>query len=253
MSLPPEDGAFLNQAKKWGETLTDMEDFLQAYKESPGGRAQELITIAAGVIAPTSWSVLAAAQTGTADDITSVDTASMENGRMLVVRPDAGDTITLIHDGVNVILHRAEDAAMSGDQGIVLLVTGTDQVSEIFRFGREPSIVAGTDVSYNGNWTIGGGYAMRWWKDNDGVVHVSGYAANTVDPDSDSLIITFGPNHRPPAGSLLFFPVPDQGAGGSAVQAVNVAANGQCHFTRYVGTADGSANLAMNFSFPTTL
>lgn len=253
MSLPPEDGAFdTDNTKTESETRSDLENTLQSLKEMLGGESEPSggLAISAGSITPTRAKHDIVAESGGVDDLTLITTTNHPSGRLLLLRAFAGEVITVIHNGSNIDLHRDEDFVMQGDQGVLFEVVGSNQVREIQRFGREPSQVADVDVLFAGNW-VGGAFAMRWYKDNDGVVHVIGFAANATDPDSGSTIITMPVGYRPP--STIYAVAPDDAT--DFVHFVVMGTSGNLNFQRTTGfgTTDEGVVLGLNFSYPTTL
>lgn len=86
-----------------------------------------LLTISGGMITRTQVYHLVAAETGAADDLVQID-GGVE-GDLLIIRPDAGDTITVHHDeggaGDNIWLAGGVDIVLDNDDHLVLLCDGT--------------------------------------------------------------------------------------------------------------------------------
>ena len=94
----PASGYPSNAARTKGEMKQYFEDVLHILKEIPGGTTRSLLTLATDTVAiPDDCAVVhLAAQTGTADNCNTL-TGNTRDGRMIFIRADVGDTITLIH------------------------------------------------------------------------------------------------------------------------------------------------------------
>jgi hypothetical protein len=224
-----------------------LEDFLSSVREMPGGQSQPAALPTASTITP----VVAQHTLNGNGTVNTISTANMTGGRRLLLRPQGASAITFTHSS-NIVLQGSEDFLMNNSsQSIELIANATDTWIEIRRSGREDTWVAGISPapSFGTNWA-GGGYAMRWFKDTDGVVHVFGYAQNTIDPDTSDLVIQFAAGYRPPQSQVV---VVAEGAVGTVAQGIRVGSNGEVRFDRFSGTPDASVILNMVFSFPTFL
>ena len=95
---------------------------LKADGTVPGTGRQELLrlnftdwttlTIAAGSVTSTRTLHTVAAEAGTADDLTTIESA--ETGDLLILRADAGDTITLRHGTGNILCAGGADLTLDG-------------------------------------------------------------------------------------------------------------------------------------------
>jgi hypothetical protein len=84
----------------------------------------QTVTIATGVatIAPTSNRIVLAAEFGTADNLDDIalSAGTFRDGDILLLSVDTGDTITVVHDGVNIVLDGSANKALNlGDHLIV--------------------------------------------------------------------------------------------------------------------------------------
>lgn len=78
---------------------------------TPRKLTSETVTIASGALTVATGWLVAAAESGTADDLATINGG--EDGELLTITPDAGDTITLVETG-NVVVVGAASAAMTG-------------------------------------------------------------------------------------------------------------------------------------------
>lgn len=79
------------------------------------------ITISASTLNCVQTLHTVAAQTGTADDI---DTIVADNDTFVVLRADAGDTITLKHGLSNITTFSGDDVVLSGNKAVLVFVQG---------------------------------------------------------------------------------------------------------------------------------
>jgi len=86
-------------------------------------------TIATGAITPTRVNVVLAAESGTADTLDTMATASMSDGGVVVLSVDTGDTIT-INDAEGsagqIHLNNSIDLALSGNDFLAVIRDGAD-------------------------------------------------------------------------------------------------------------------------------
>lgn len=93
-----------------------------------------ILTLASGAITPTQMYHAVAAESGTADDLTTINTsgytqlsdASNTYRPVLVLQADTGDTITVKHGSGNITLNGGVDIALSGDKQLLLFYNGTN-------------------------------------------------------------------------------------------------------------------------------
>lgn len=88
------------------------------------------LTINAGSVTSTRTLHTIAAETGTADDLVTINTA--ENGDVLILRADSGDTITLKHNTGNILCAGATDLAVSGNTLAFLLKDSDGWIAGLF-------------------------------------------------------------------------------------------------------------------------
>ena len=94
-------------------------------------------TIASGVITPAQELVTVAAESGTADDLDTINTsgftqltdAGVTYLPSIVIQADAGDTITVKHNTGNIALFGGVDIAITGNQALRLLWNGSRWVN----------------------------------------------------------------------------------------------------------------------------
>lgn len=116
-----------------------LRDFLQ------GARPQTTLTISNGGITPVSGSHIVAAQTGNADDLTTItfakiagaassgdndDASAYKNalraGDVFELTADAGDTITVKHNAVNILTVTGEDIVLDSPSKTLRCKVNTD-------------------------------------------------------------------------------------------------------------------------------
>jgi len=85
-----------------------------------------IITLASDVLTPTQATIKVAAQSGTADDLVTINTISgVSVPFLLLLQADAGDTITVRRTG-NIKLTSGDDETLTGDRVLLLLFDGTN-------------------------------------------------------------------------------------------------------------------------------
>ena len=139
-----------DNARTEAEFKTWLEEVLAALKQQAGGPNLDTThdsnftqTLATGVLTPTQWTHIVAAETGTADDLDQIVTTNMQKGALLLLKPDSGDTITVKHNSVSagtgrVTLRDAQDYALgtgTTHDFIILQQVGGDW-EEIFKFSN---------------------------------------------------------------------------------------------------------------------
>ena len=82
-------------------------------------------TIASGAITLTQSLTTVAAESGTADDLATM-TAGKGHGDLVILKADAGDTITIKHGTGNITTGGAADIALTGNQAIAFIFDGTN-------------------------------------------------------------------------------------------------------------------------------
>jgi hypothetical protein len=99
-------------------------------------------TIASGAVTSTQTLLTIAAETGTADDLVTVNTAT--NGDLLILRADAGDTIALKNGTGNLLCAGGADFAITGAQLALLMRHSTGWIATFL--GGAPSVGGTGDV-----------------------------------------------------------------------------------------------------------
>lgn len=234
-------------AKQYGQQRQAFADFLAAVKEMPGGLDETTLQIATGVITPTRAMHRVQAESGGVDSLTDIIGTNHPGGRYLILRPLGTDQITIVHDLAKIDLHYDANYVMNNaDMGILLGKSGGGNLwIELLRFGRD-TIQTGDGtpgVAFSGNWA-GTTFPLEWFKDQNGVVHISGRAANSTDPDSSPTILPLPAGYRPT--NLLRVAVIDADVG---VQEVQFQPGGNVVFSRLVGTTDQAVTLHINTSY----
>ncbi len=84
--------------------------------------ARTILTISSGSITPTQVQHTVAAETGTVDDL---DTITAQNERMIVLRADAGDTITIKNGTGNITVWSGQDITLIGNKVALLWCLGS--------------------------------------------------------------------------------------------------------------------------------
>jgi len=87
-------------------------------------KVSSTLTLASDAVTVTKNYHLIAAQSGTADDLVTLNGGTAY--QMLVIQADAGDTITVKHGTGNIYLNGAADFSLSGDKTLVLFYDGTN-------------------------------------------------------------------------------------------------------------------------------
>lgn len=259
MTDPPAAGDFnADDTKLQGVSRQDWEDLLGATKELPGGKPSSQLILSSGQITPTgAVHTVDTEAAASSDNLDFVDLTNHPSGRLLLLRPHDDNRTVVVRSGVSPgnisLLFGDSEYHMTNTSMGILLINQSGVLEEILRWGREDVIEADSgapDPDFSNDW-VGGAYAMRWFKGPDGIVHVAGIAQSVTPESSGMAIVTLDDQHRPPTGTLHYFPVYDFGAGG--VQAVSISGAGVVTFIREVGSTDQTATLSMNLTFPTFL
>ena len=155
-SSPPADDGTQSEANrtKWSTVLTKLTNVLKTFAEAintqlvssfaqvlnigddvlnqiTGSLAfgESTLALVSGSTAATRSNHVIAAETGTTDDLTNITTGSVADGCYLVIRADAGDTITVKDAATGageIHLFDNADYALSGDFSLTLQRRGTD-------------------------------------------------------------------------------------------------------------------------------
>lgn len=122
--------------------------YVAMYEDELSVTSSEIVTLASGVGAPATHKVLLmiAAETGTADDLVTLTLAGQP--RLLLLKADTGDTITLKHATGNIYLSSGLDFALSGNKTICLFYNGTN-LSDIAPIVNITPLTA--DLDFDGN------------------------------------------------------------------------------------------------------
>lgn len=81
-----------------------------------------ILTLSAGAITPAQAVHSVAAETGTADDL---DTLTAQNNRLVILRADTGDTITIRHAVGNITTWSAANLTLSGNRIAIAFCLGS--------------------------------------------------------------------------------------------------------------------------------
>ena len=116
--------------------------------------APSILTISGGSITTTLNQHIVAAQTGTADDL---DTITAANNKLVFLRADTGDTITLRHGVGNIVVPGGNNNVLSGYRG-VLLICDAGYWAAICTTGAKSNFSATVDPGSGDD--IGDGYSV---------------------------------------------------------------------------------------------
>jgi hypothetical protein len=89
-------------------------------------KAPSILTISSGSITPTKNNHIVAAESGTTDDLTTIVVGTPTPYQLLLLKADAGDTITVKTDVDNIKLDSGADFVLTGDKLLLLYCDGTD-------------------------------------------------------------------------------------------------------------------------------
>ena len=87
------------------------------------------LTIASGVVTMTQGSHIIAAESGTTDDLDTINAPSdLQSGYypLLILIADSGDTITVKHGTGNITLNSAGDFSLTSSKALALWYDGTN-------------------------------------------------------------------------------------------------------------------------------
>ena len=203
-----------------GTGIQRFEDWLTATKQLIGAAGVErpaenpAVRISSGSITPTRGTVEIDTEASAAtDDLTNINQTHLpdgsllllkiaDNGRKVVVKHNAGGTgLIELSGGLDFELNRVE-------QRLLLQREGTKWV-EVLRAGREKEHLVGAagEPAFAGSWTAPLGIGVRFWKDENGIVHLSGAARHSASPTDDSAIFTLPAGYRPLNVGAHLFPV----------------------------------------------
>jgi hypothetical protein len=98
------------------------------YQTSFGDPVTVTLATDVAVPAPKSSHLIVAAETGTADDLATINTADAEIGDEIILIADAGDTITVKHNVGNIRLDSNADKSLVNRNRLTVMWDGTDWV-----------------------------------------------------------------------------------------------------------------------------
>ena len=90
------------------------------------GFGSDTLTIATGAIVPDRSHHVIAAESGTADDLDTITNTNVDDGSLLLLRADTGDTITVRDGQDNIYLARDTNAVLDENHALLLMRVGTD-------------------------------------------------------------------------------------------------------------------------------
>lgn len=140
--------------------------FMPFYHTALSTASPVTVTLAsdAGSISEMVVYCIIAAQTGTADDLSTLTVSG--KSRLLLLQADAGDTITVKHNVGNIKINRATDIVLSGDKTLMLFWDGTN-LADVGAYSNTLSEALNFN-GYDAN-------AINWLNFDDGVeVTISG-------------------------------------------------------------------------------
>lgn len=106
--------------------VTLLNNYLNGSQEADKLRwtAPTILTLSSDAVVVTQSAHTIAAQSGTADDLSTI-TSGMTAVGFVVLRADTGDTITVKHSVGNIQMNNAADYALSGNKTLMLWLVGT--------------------------------------------------------------------------------------------------------------------------------
>jgi len=84
--------------------------------------APTILTLATDTITPTQLVHTVAAETGTADDLATI---TAQNHRLVILKADAGDTITIKHGTGNITTWSAQNLTLTGNKIAIAFCLGS--------------------------------------------------------------------------------------------------------------------------------
>lgn len=189
------DGSTLVTASEFIKTLLDDEDAATARATlgaiSTAVQSAQTVTISTGAAAVTVpaagiANVILAAESGTADDLTSF--SGLSNGCFVVVRADAGDTITVKTSG-NISTGGLGDAVLVGDDKHFLLFVYDGTTANLVAASPNLPKFVQEVYAYSGNQTLTASQCYG------STIYVTGAATITLPPVADGMsvrVVTIG-------------------------------------------------------------
>lgn len=226
----PAPGFFTGFATQ-GQLRQALDDLLARSRAQIGADGVENATIAGGAIAPSKGSVRLYGEGATADTLVSLDVAAYDEGQLVELRiGDVNQPVTVQHAASPAAGQFALRAGLSLElnalqQRLVIQRSGTSWV-EWARDGLEQDDVVGVDTPFAFGWVSEPGN-MTYYKDSDGIVHVSGFAMVQLP---NQTMFTLKAGYRPAVDR--FFPAYSTSP---AVDVVRVTPAGLVFFMQVTG------------------
>jgi len=191
------------------QALEDERNVLAEIAGSGDASGEQALTIASGVITPAAGrsrflriDTQGAAATDDLDTIAQTNVpdqsfvflAIADASRVVVVKHLAGGT-------GQISLSGAMDLALNQTAQVLWLKRNGSSFVEIGRFGREKEHQVGGsgEPAFQNSWT---GSSVRYWKDENGIVRLSGSASHASLAASPSTIFTLPSGYRPATGGV---------------------------------------------------
>lgn len=255
MTAFPASPAFSGPTPSVGVGVPKLENLLLACLESIGTGLQTValnagVRISSGSITPLAG-LSASIQMDTeasaaSDDLTNIAQSVIADGRYVmlqiadnvravVVKHDAGGTGDIqLAGGIDFEMNRT-------DQRLLLQRSGVTWI-EVLRSGREKEhlVNAAGEPAFQNSWAAGS-VAPAFWKDENGVVRLRGFAAKTSVAVSNSVIFTLPAGYRP-SGDVTFPAWTSVGAT-TEINAIVVLSNGNVAWNRVPLTAPSTVTV----------
>src|SRR6185369_8443035 len=114
MTAFPAAGHITNSARTEAEVKADLDAWLAATKEMPGGTAATGLTIASGSVTPTTAGATVDTEgAASTDDLTNIAVTNMPDGRIFFMRSNSSGRTVVVKNG-------------AGGSGQILLADGAD-------------------------------------------------------------------------------------------------------------------------------
>jgi hypothetical protein len=123
------------------------------------------LTISGGSVTYAQPTHIIAAESGTADDLTTISATTSDNYR-LSIKADTGDTITVKHGTGNIVTEDGNDVTLSGDKMISLIFDGTNWVVVRFALNFVSAPASSSSTGKKGDFAYASNY-MYFCVDTD--------------------------------------------------------------------------------------
>lgn len=253
MASFPASNAYTENGIDRGTLRQRMTDDMWATRQLVGAGTVQALTIASGSITPASGAsgsiVIDTEAAASSDDLANISTANLPDGSHILIRiADNGRVVNVLDmagGAGQIALEGGLDLQLNlVGQWLELRRDGTDW-TEVRRGGREKEHRVGDagEPAFQGAW--GGGIVVAFWKDPDGVVHMSGRANNAALPSPNTVIFSLPALYRP--STTRFFAGPHRyNTVADAEFQVHIEAPGDVRFDAPGIVAGGTASVVFD-------